>query len=74
MNGKVLGVILAIASALDAAMLTTTVEGFAITPAARYWLTIAQAGIAAALLLTPGLMQTRDGALDLRHQDEHAPE
>lgn len=60
MNWKALGVVLVIASALITAALTTTVEGFAITPAARYYLTIAQAPIAVTLLFIPGLTQNPD--------------
>lgn len=70
MNWKALGVVLFVASALISAMLTTEVQGFAISPAARYWLTIAQAGIAAGLLFVPGLT-----AASRRPdpQNEHAP-
>lgn len=59
-NLKVLGVLLFVASAIDAAMLTTTVDGFSISPAARYFLTIAQAGFSAGLLFLPGLRDTDD--------------
>lgn len=76
---RALGVVLTVASAVDAAVLTTTVDGYAITPELRFWLTIAQAGVAAALLVLPGLMRdgevhTQDGTLDLQKpRGEHAP-
>lgn len=54
-NLKALAVVITVASAMDAALLTTTVEGFSISPLARYAATIAQAGFTAALLFLPGL-------------------
>lgn len=54
-NLKALAVVITVASAMDAALLTTTVEGFSISPLARYLATIAQAGFTAALLFLPGL-------------------
>lgn len=69
LNPKALGVILFVASALDSVALTTQVEGFAISPAARYFLTIAQAGFSAGLLFLPGL---RAGVRRPPSQGNHA--
>lgn len=69
MNWKALGVVLFVTSALISAALTSEVDGFAISPAVRYYLTIAQSGIAAALLFVPGLTASRTPS----PQNEHAP-
>lgn len=49
-NHPAIGVVLAIASALVATALVANVQGFELSPAARFYLTVGQAGLTTAAL------------------------
>lgn len=60
-NLRTLSVVLTVASAMVAVALVAQVDGFVVSPALRFYLTVGQAGLTAAVAALPSALRRRPG-------------